>query len=261
MGESQSKSEFEVSGPERDADGALRYRVRSPYQAGEALVRILLPEKEDATARRVLFVLPVEPGLGTQWGDGLRTLQGLDAHNRFGLIAVAPTFSDWPWYSDHPTDPALRQESHMLRVVVPLVERLHPHEPPRRGLLGFSKSGWGAFSLLLRNPDAFGAAVAWDAPLMWKRPAIGMERITGTQANFERYQVSRLLAERADVLRRSKRLGLFGSDGFPDDTRRAHALLDRLGIPHDYSDRLCVAHHWATGWMDTAVKSLSDMLK
>ena len=33
-------------------------------------------------------------------------------------------------------------------------------------LLGFSKSGWGSFSLLLRNEKVFTRAALWDAPTM-----------------------------------------------------------------------------------------------
>jgi hypothetical protein len=251
----------EVSGPEAQADGTLHYRVRSPYQRGETLIRLLLPQKmEAAEKRRVLFVLPVEPGTGSKYGDGLQTVKALNVHNRFGFVVVAPTFSDLPWYADHPTNPALRQESYMLKAVVPLIERLYPHEPRHRALLGFSKSGCGAYSLLLRNPDAFGAACAWDAPLMQEQPAFGMDPIVGTRENFERYRIPPLLEQRAELLRKAKRLGLFGYDNFRAQTQQAHALMEKLGIPHDYADGPDRKHHWDSGWLEEAAKSLRDML-
>ena len=85
---------------------------------------------------------------------------------------MAPTFSHLPWYADHPTDPDIRQESYLLEVVIPFIEANYPARADRRGrlLLGFSKSGWGAYSLLLRHPDVFGKAAAWDAPLMMSEP-------------------------------------------------------------------------------------------
>ena len=62
--------------------------------------------------------------------------------------------------------------------------------PAGRLLLGFSKSGWGAFSLLLRHPDVFGRAAAWDAPLMMNKPGpYGSGDIFGTPENFARYQI------------------------------------------------------------------------
>jgi hypothetical protein len=260
-GEGKQQPVFEVSGPDTPADGTLHYRVRSEYQRGETLVRILLPQKMDAPeSRRVLFVLPVEPGAGTRWGDGLQAAKKLDVASRFGFIVVAPTFSDWPWYCDHPAEPTLRQESCLLKVVVPLAARLHPHEPGRRALLGFSKSGWGAFSLLLRNPDAFGAAAAWDAPMMMAQPRFEMGRMAGTAENFERYRVSRLLEGCPAGVKRTKRLALFGYSLFRADTQQAHALMEKLGIPHDYADGPDRKHHWDSGWLEEAAKSLRDML-
>ena len=51
--------------------------------------------------------------------------------------------------------------------------------------IGFSKSGWGAFSLLLRHPEVFGRAAAWDAPLMLEQPnRYGMGAVFGSQENF-----------------------------------------------------------------------------
>ena len=109
-----------------------------------------------------------------------------------------------PWYADHPSDPEVRQESYFLKVVVPFVEQRVPGPADRDGrlLVGFSKSGWGAYSLLLRHPDHFGKAAAWDAPLMEQRPArFGMGPIFGTQENFEQYRITTLLDRQAPDLR------------------------------------------------------------
>ena len=251
----------EVSGPQ-ERHGVLRYRVRSACQASETLVRIVLPKKLPPPGkRRVLFVLPVEPGTATKYGDGLATVRKLRVADRYGFVVVAPAFADWPWYCDHPTDAARRQETYMVKAVVPLVAKLYPHEPRRRALLGFSKSGWGAFSLLLRHPDVFGVACAWDAPLMATRPRFGMTRIVGTQENFERYRVARLLEHCAESVRGATRLAHFGYGNFRDHHQQAHALMRRLGIPHLYADGPHRKHHWDGGWVEQAVTWLDEMLR
>src|SRR5437773_1672793 len=83
--------------------------------------------------------------------------------------------------------PKIRQETYFVKVVVPFVEKQYPAqaEPGGRLLVGFSKSGWGAYSLLLRHPDVFGKAAAWDAPLTMTRPQYGMADIVGTPEQFE----------------------------------------------------------------------------
>jgi len=246
---------------EPQPDGAIHYTVRSSLQRGPTLVRLLLPKTIDPPeTRRILFVLPVDPVMQRRWGDGLVTARKLDAANRFGFIVVAPTFADWPWYCDHPDKPALRQETYFLDIVVPLVARLHPHEASRRALVGFSKSGWGAFSLLLRHPKAFGAACAWDAPMMMERPRFEMGRIVGTQENFGHYRIAALLASHGAALGKATRLGLFGYGNFRADTQRAHALMERLGIPHHYADGPPRKHNWDSGWLEESIRTLRKMI-
>ena len=224
-------------------------------------MRVLLPKRFPKPKRlRVLFVLPVEPGLEDSYGDGLLACRELDVQNRFGLVVVAPSFAQLPWYADHATDPGIRQESHVLKTVTPLVEHRYPHAASDRLLVGFSKSGWGALSLLLRHPDAFGAAYAWDAPLMQARPdSFGMAPIFGNSETFEHYRITRLLSQRAPLLRKTKRLGLAGHRNFRDHMQQAHKLMERLGILHDYADGPRLEHRWDSGWLGPAVASLCKM--
>ncbi len=51
-------------------------------------------------------MLPVEPGLGNQFGDGLETLRSLNAQNKYNLTIIEPSFGIDPWYADNPTDPS-----------------------------------------------------------------------------------------------------------------------------------------------------------
>ena len=183
----EDKNRIEISAPVDDG-GFRLHTVRSPYQAGTTKVRVLLPDAFDKSQRyRVLYVLPVEALDGRRWGSGLQTIRKAGLHNRHKLICVAPTFSHLPWYADHPSDPMIRQESYLTRVVLPLVEKNYPAIPGRTGrlLVGFSKSGWGAFTLLLRNPEVFEAAAAFDAPLALDRAGpYGSGPICGNQENF-----------------------------------------------------------------------------
>jgi Putative esterase len=242
--------------------GVLCYRLRSPDQPGENLLRVLHPMEHPDSARAagLLFVLPVEAGLGTTWGDGLREIQRLDLHNTHGLIAVAPSFSQLPWYADHPSDPAIRQESYLLRAALPAVDQLFPGHAGPRLLLGFSKSGWGALSLLARHPDLFAACAAWDAPLVQRQPnQYGMAPIFGTQENFDRYYLPRQLEEAAPSLRARTRLALLGYGGFREHMQRAHTLLEELAIPHVYADGPPRHHHWEGGWITEAIQALVEM--
>ncbi len=237
------------------------HRLQSDYQSGETLVRTVTPREMDGTRPlRALYVLPVERGLESRWGDAWTEVRKVDLADQHGLVVVLPTFSALPWYADHPTNPELRQEKYFVEAVVPLVERNYPviRDPDGRLLVGFSKSGWGAWSLLLRHLHLFGRAAAWDAPLMQSTPnRFGMGPIFGSIENFERYRISRLLRKHAPELQGSKRLVLTGYAGsFRAHHIKTHALLKELGIPHVYRDGPQRDHRWESGWLDEAVSLL-----
>lgn len=253
-----------------DEHGFRVHRVTSEYQAGETRIRVLLPEElEPAERLRVLYLLPVEANSEQRYGDGLIEAKKRDLANTHRLICVAPTFSHLPWYADHPTDKAIRQESYFLKVVLPTVERLYPALAERDGrlLVGFSKSGYGAWSLLLRHPDHFAKAAAWDAPLMKTAPdQFGMGPIYGTPENFAAYRLDNLLRDRAPNFRPqtqtgSARLIHLGYGNFRDHHQRASALLDELRIPQHYVDGPKLEHTWHSGWLDVAVKTLVESAK
>jgi hypothetical protein len=83
---------------------------------------------------------------------------------------------------------------------------------------------------MLRHPDVFAKAAAWDAPLMLDKPGkYGSGDIFGTEANFEGYRVSKLLEDKAGNFQKDKRL-----------------MRDGPARKHD----------WHRGWVKEAVERL-----
>lgn len=248
-----------ISEAKKDEGGVLVHEVRSAYQ-GQTKIRVLLPSKlEKGKTYPVVYVLPVEAGSESRYGDGLKEVRALELNDKLSAVFVAPTFSQLPWYADHPTKADVRQESHLLKIVVPFIDRTYPAQAKTGGrlLLGFSKSGWGAWSLLLRNPDVFGRAAAWDAPMMMDAPGkYGSGDIFGTKANFEAYRISKLLEANADRLRTDKRLILLGTGNFRAEHEAAHELLDKLKALHEYRDGPVRKHDWHSGWVKEAAELL-----
>lgn len=251
-----------VSPAEIDRIGFLVHEVQSSFQSGKTQIRVLLPDPQ--TAGRIypaIYVLPVEAKYEHQYGDGLSEIKSLDLQNRFQAIFIAPTFSQVPWYADHPTNPTIRQETYFLKVVVPFADEHYPvqTEPAGRLLLGFSKSGWGAWTLLLRHPDVFGRAAAWDAPLMMDRLGrYGTTTVFDTRENFDRYRIDNLLRDKSTVLTGDPRLILTGYDSFRAHLQKAHSLLDELRIPHIVRDGPKRKHDWHGGWVEEAVQRLLE---
>lgn len=244
-----------IFGAKKADHGFVVYNVQSEYQAGTTQIFVRGPARLKGGPLLALYVLPVEPHDEKRWGDARAEIARLniaDRHgNGFGVICVFPTFSQLPWFADHPSDPLIRQETYLLKVVLPFIERTYPVGTDRfsRALIGFSKSGWGAWTLLLRHPDVFLRAAAWDAPMTMDTPRYGMAPIVGTQVNFERYRVTTLLRERGRALGSEPRLLLAGWDFYRGETQGARKLLRELKIPHVYRNGPQRRHHWNSGWM------------
>ncbi|MES2790654.1 MAG: hypothetical protein V4719_13670 [Planctomycetota bacterium] len=123
-----------------DPTGLLTHQVESPYQQGATKIRVLLPEPLEAHRKYpVIYVLPVEAGDENHYGNGLSEIQRLGLQRKYPVIFVAPTFSHLPWYADHPTDAAIRQESYLLKVILPAIEEGNPQSPPQAAV-GYSAS-------------------------------------------------------------------------------------------------------------------------
>lgn len=257
--------------PEWSPDrGVWRHRVSSPDQAGTNLVEVLVPSKIDPDRKyRVLYLLPVEAGEDHRFGDGIQVLRKFDAANRHDLIVVAPTFEVAPWYAG-------RQEEYLVKTLVPEIDRQYPTLANAEGrlLLGFSKSGWGAFTLILRHPDVFGYAASWDAPLMMTEKQFGIwqtDKTFGTEENMARYLPSTLLRERAGEFQKKVRLVLAGKSKFgtfsdkrfpydgPSHTEAAHELMEQLGIKHRYDPNLAANHSWSVKWVKPVLEMLVEL--
>lgn len=240
-----------ISAATKADNGFVMYAVQSEFQAGKTQIFVRSPARIRGGPLLALYVLPVEAHDEKRWGDARAEVAKLDLANRYRVICVFPTFSHLPWFADHPSDLHLRQETYLLKVVLPFIEQTYPVGTDRysRALLGFSKSGWGAWTLLLRHPEMFERAAAWDAPMTMETPRYGMAPIVGTQENFEPYRITSLLRQRGKVLGSEPRLMLAGWDFYRDQTVAARGLLQQLKIPHVYRDGPQRRHHWNSGWM------------
>ncbi len=244
------------------------HTVESEYQTGEQEIQVLAPDdyREDKY-HRVLYVLPVEKGFDQRYGYGLGVLEQMDAHNEYDLIIVQMGFEKEPWYGDHATDPKTRQASYLKEFVVPFVEERYStmRIPEGRLLLGFSKSGWGAFSLIMTYPEFFGYAASWDAPMFFDEFHYGMKVIYGTPDQLSVYRPDLLAVKQRRHFRLKRRLVLTGEHGWgrsipaPGGGSHAvemHKLLEKEGIEHVYNNSLGVPHRWNEQWMGPTLKAL-----
>lgn len=247
----------------------ISQRIASPYQADSTTIRVLLPDKMvPGEYYKVLYVLPVIENDNRRFGDGLLEIAKYGYQNEFELICVAPEFTSLPWYADHATNMHQQDESHLLKTVIPFIDEHYPTLKSKEGrlLIGFSKSGWGAFTLLLRNPETFYRAAGWDigirvdaGPMEEADRKERVERLFGSLSNFEEYRISSLLKQKGNQLGEKERLFYYNTEGKRGPGGfEIHRLMVELGIPHRYLYENKRAHRWDSGWIPEAVRFLVE---
>lgn len=242
------------------------YTEGTPYQNKAKEIRVLVPDAYHSSKKYpVVYVLPV----GTGNGSALRVFMQANLHNRHDVILVELCYEVVPWFGDHPTDPRIRQESYLRDFVVPFVEEKYStlETPEGRMLFGFSKSGWGAFSLILRNPDFFGYAASWDAPYFFADFHYGMDKVFENTEHLKKYRPDLLVVERKSHFQNKARLVMGGEDkwgtSIPTPSGRSHTvemheLMDKEGVRHVYRPDLRTRHTWDAAWV---VPMFEEMMK
>jgi len=242
--------------------GIPSWTVTSDYQNGPNKLEILAPDPIDPARKYpVVVMLPVNTGTWGNWGSSIVEVKKLNLHNAFQAICVAPAFDTEPWGGDHPTNPKVRQQAYILDVVLPFVEKEFPIDPNQRHLIGFSKSGLGALSLFLRNPDRFAKVAVFDPFGRVDSQQIfntwGITASYGNRENFDKFDPFLLIPAKKDQLKKDRRITLIA--GGPGTRRGVDNLRDLLadnGCSFTYSLISDAGHDWRTGWLPAAFTAL-----
>ena len=245
-----------------DANGVAKYNVTSPDDGGTQVMRVLSPTNPTpGVPHNFLFVLPVEAGLATVYGDGLETLRALDAQDQYNLTIIEPSFGIEPWYADNPNDPTVKYETFLTNDLVPWVTKnLETTGVEQKWLIGFSKSGIGATDLILRHPDVYTLAAAWDFPadMSTYDQYSGSASSYGTNDNFlTNYRLTPAFidAHKAPFLSKN-RIWIGGYNAFQIDMSDFDALLNSEAVIHSTETPQYVQHRWDSGWVQIALAAL-----
>jgi len=255
---------FEAHQLSTDANGVVSYDAISANNGpGPQVLRVLRPTNPaPGVAHNFLFVLPVEAGSGSTFGDPLQVLEGLDAQDKYNLTIIEPTFYIQPWYADNPTNADYQEETFLTQELVPWVKKnLATTGTEQSWLIGFSKSGIGAQDLILKHPDIFTLAASWDFPAdMSSYDQYGNSVYSyGTDANFQanyRLTPSFVDTHKGPFLS-NKRIWIGGYSLYQQDMTDYGSLLTSEGILHDTESPQYMAHRWDSGWVPLALAALS----
>ena len=248
-----------------DANGAQLYDVTWNVQGNHPFaVRVLVPTDPNTSyAHSFLYALPVENGLtGQSLGDGLNELESLNVENQYNTTIIEPIFPMYSWYADNPNDATINYETFVADILPQWVDSHFSTTGNEKNLLiGFSKSGYGSVDLLLKHPDVFSAAAAFDFPAdMTTYNALGSSTADeyGTQANFQNnYQLNQSFVDTYKTpFTTQDRLWIAGGPLYGKDVSDFNNLLTSQGVLDTYSSLTGDAHNWTSGWVSNAVTGL-----
>jgi hypothetical protein len=246
--------------------GTVTYTVAAPQQKAPNKVEVLLPSNLDP-ARRYAYVicLPVNTGIEPKFGHPLAEAIKHDLANRHQLIFVAPAYDVEPWFGDHPTAAAPRQQAYVTDALIPALEQALPIRGDAGGrfLVGFSKSGLGALGLMLRNPDQFARVAAFDSymgqPTDEQFTKWGFAASYGTRENYDRFDPMLLASKAKDAFKGKPDRRFVILAGGPGSRIGVDMFVQKLKdeqIPFTYVLQTNAGHHWETGWLPLAVAGL-----
>jgi hypothetical protein len=262
-----------TSNPQTDANGVVSYDAASTFNGpGVTTLRVLAPNNPAQVAHRFIYVLPVSPNAEDQdlFGDGLEELRALNVHNLYNAHLIAPSFRAEPWYADHDSNPDRRYETFLTQDLVPWVQaNLGVSGQEEHWVVGLSKSGFGAVTLLFRNPTVFTAVAAWDFPAEQPDTTdFAMIDNYGSEANFQsNYRLTgAFIAARKTPFQTARRLWLshdevtfFGDPTFLEEVDAFAARLQTNGVQFLRTGGAQRTHSWTSGWLPEAVASLQEM--
>jgi hypothetical protein len=256
-------SGFQINYQSTDSSGIQYYTILSSNDGhGPQTLRVLQPtDPAPGVAHNFLIVLPVEPGLGNTFGDGLQTMQSLNAQNQYNLTIVEPTFEIDPWYADNPTDAHLQYETFLTQELVPwMKQNLAITGNEQVWLIGFSKSGIGGQDLILKHPDIFTLAASWDFPADMSSYDQYSDSAAsyGTDANFQdNYRLTPAFVQaHAAPFEEYNRIWIGGYALYGTDMTDYDALLTSEGVLHTTETPTPTTHSWTSGWVPGALAAL-----
>lgn len=191
-------------------------------------------------------------------GDPLACARTLLARSGGAMRFAYPRWTQMPgWYADR-DDLGRSPESDLLSVA----QQWTQLDDAPLYLVGFSKSGYAALSILARHwrTGIFAGAVAWDAPLMLKSLVRNsMVASYGTQSAFARHCLLDLVRELSEAVRTSHvGLVLDGYVAWGVQMRAFHNLLVGARTDHSYGETRRNRHCWDIAWMEGCISMLAQ---
>jgi acetoin utilization deacetylase AcuC-like enzyme/S-formylglutathione hydrolase FrmB len=225
---------------------AVEIGVKSEAMGRSMPALVLLPPsyaRRPAARYPVLYLLHCAGGDYRMWVQGTGLIRELASRE---LIVVCPEGTPLGWYLDSPVRPRSAVETHLVRELIPQIDREFRTLAARSGraIGGYSMGGHGAITLAAKHPDLFASAGSLGGildlprwPGQWGLDAVLGPLATGREV-WIAHSAMGLSGRFAKEAAGMKLLIDCGLDDFALPENRAfHRRLGVLGVPHVYRER------------------------
>jgi hypothetical protein len=236
-------------------------------------VRFIEPDSPAAGVRhKWLVMLPVEDVVPGNWGDPVAQIVDNNLHNTYNMTIVAPLFtSNGTWGMDSDLNTGWRNESFVVNELVPWLHANFPIQPGERTMLiGFSRSGFAAMTLMIRHPTLFDVVCMWDFPMesvTFDYLNTNYDDVCGSEANFDTYVIDQaVLDAQAQTFRAHYRMVIGENDisnptfngAWSTDLAAFKPQLDSAGIKYQFVTTTATAHRYDSGWIPEMIPVLAQ---
>jgi pimeloyl-ACP methyl ester carboxylesterase len=185
-----------------------------------------------------LVFLPVSAPGDDEYGTIPNQIAGPDTTNR------QVTYPILVWYNQ-----AVRQEA---------IEQIRAWALDPVVLVGFSKSGLGAWNLARTIPDRVRATIIFDAPVAREQPEWDIGAFYAEDAAWQDDLPIRTIREFEAAMPAPHQLILISGEVFHEEMCAFSRELDRAGLAHAFLPRPHLKHQWNSGWIEEGLNSLID---
>ena len=137
------------------------------------------------------------------------------------------------------------------------IEQIRAWSVPSVILVGFSKSGLGAWNIARRIPDLVAGTIIFDAPVARDTlPSWGTAPFYKDDAAWQEDLPLRTCEQFKSVMPVNHKLVLISGKGFHAEMCMLSDKLSGIGLNHVFLPRPDVKHHWNSGWLEEGLMKL-----
>jgi pimeloyl-ACP methyl ester carboxylesterase len=126
-------------------------------------------------------------------------------------------------------------------------------------LVGFSKSGLGAWNIARRIPDLVAGTIIFDSPVARDTlPPWGTAPFYKDDAAWQEDLPLRTCEHFKAAMQADHRLVLISGAGFHDEMSVLSAHLSSMALQHVFLPRPDMKHHWNAGWIEDGVGKIVE---